>query len=435
MLVTRHRQLEAVVRHQGRPLARCLLRRGRYMLGQDRKNEISIDEASISSRHARLTIVNETELYIEDSGSANGTLVDGQPAHGLTRVGLESRVELGECTLEFQRSGLPAAVYHHLPDGFLRAHRYNFGEATVQGSTSTIYEAHDTSLDRDVALKMMLPQSQASPAHVLRFIREAQISSQLQHPGIPPVYELSLDEQGQLFYTTRFVEGDSLAAILDAIAAGEPATTQRFSLAALLTVFQKVCDAVAFAHSRGVVHCALQPEGIMVGAFGEVFVVGWSFAKVIPALDAQTDSFVRHVHAPDGNMAPPLSPSSAPEQASGGEDIDARTDIYALGALLYRIVTLQRPISAPDEQALRSRILTGQIVWPSVLKRCPHWPAGKLPEHLAATAMKALSTVRAERHATVPHLQREVAAWQEGLVSIGEGGKLWKGAASFLGLF
>src|SRR5262249_50730066 len=160
--------------------------------------------------HARLTVVSEAEILLEDSGSANGTYINGKPAAGATPVSYDSKIELGQCTLEFQRTGLPAAVFPHMPPGFLRAQRYQLGNVVVQGRTSIIYEAPDTALNRDIALKRMLPQSQAYTPHVLRFIREAQITSQLQHPNIPPVYELSVDEDGHLYYTTRFVEGQTL---------------------------------------------------------------------------------------------------------------------------------------------------------------------------------------------------------------------------------
>ena len=145
-----------------------------------------LDEESVSSVHARLTVAGEDEVYVEDLESANGTFVNGKPVVGMMRVTPHCEVLIGQNTLEFQRGGLPAAAFDQLPEGFLRTHRYDLGEAVVQGRTSTIYEAFDTSLNRDVALKVMLPASQASASHVLRFVREAQITSQLQHPGIPP---------------------------------------------------------------------------------------------------------------------------------------------------------------------------------------------------------------------------------------------------------
>jgi len=425
--------LEAVICRDGRPLARCVLRRGRYVIGQDRRNEIVVDDPSVSATHAQLTVEGDGEFFIEDLTSANGTRINGHPTHGATQVTLECHLELGSATLEFQRGGLPASVFQFLPAGFLGAQRYAVGEIVVQGSTSTIYEARDHALNRDVAMKVMLSESQAKPGYVLRFIREAQIAAQLQHPGILPVYDLGLDEQQRLYSTTRFVEGDSLAGILDALASETDAESPH-SLAALIGVFQKVCDAIACAHSQGVVHSTLRPEIITVGRFGEVFVGSWGLSR----LSTRDDGDARRVQAPDASAEPTLSRYCAPEQAEGAlDDIDARTDIHALGGILYRILTLRDPISGETESELLEQALSPRDPPAAALAGqppCPHWPGEKLPESLASIAMKALSLARDDRHATVRKLQEEVAVWQDGAASGStESGGLWKGFTGLLG--
>ncbi|MEO8351598.1 MAG: serine/threonine-protein kinase, partial [Chthoniobacteraceae bacterium] len=216
------RQLEAIIRDsEGRQISRCLIRRGHYGLGQEKRNEIVIDEASVSAAHARLTVVGDEEFFIQDEGSANGTFVDGNPALGLTSVSLESRIQIGWCTLEFQRGGLPAAAFRYVSDGFLRSNRYDLGNVLTEGRSSTIYEAYDTTLNRDVALKIMRPDCQMLVPNVLQFIRDAQITSQLQHTGILSPYDFGLNDQRQLYYTTRLVEGEALASVLNGIANGE----------------------------------------------------------------------------------------------------------------------------------------------------------------------------------------------------------------------
>src|SRR5882672_2639206 len=110
--------LEAVVRQDDRLIARCLLRRGKYIIGQERKNEIVVDAESISGRHARLTVVSEEHLFLEDLGSANGTFVDGCAIEASTPITLESEIMVGDATLTFQRGGLPASVFRHLPENF-----------------------------------------------------------------------------------------------------------------------------------------------------------------------------------------------------------------------------------------------------------------------------------------------------------------------------
>ncbi len=394
-----------------------LLRRGRYMIGQDRKNEMVLDQDSVSGRHARLTVVSESEIYVEDCESANGTMVDGKNAMPPQRVTYDSKIEIGQCTLHFQRANLPASVFADLPEGFLRPLRYELGDIVVQGRTSTIHEARDHSLNRKLALKSMLPQSQCSSQHVLAFIREAQITSQLQHPNIPPVYELSTDDEGHLFYATRFMEGETLSSILETLEAGDPGAIQRYSLAALISIFQKICDGVAFAHSHGVVHCALRPESVTVGDYGEVFVMNWMYGLLLPEEgheDADDDS---QVQAPPAVLTPPLSPFSAPAQAAGKpENIDRSVDVYALGGILYKILTLRDPITARDESQLAGRILAGQIASPSALMRTPrpHWPGGHVPEYLAGVAMDILSRREDKKPMTVSQLQRRVTAWLQG---------------------
>jgi serine/threonine protein kinase len=418
MLNNSRRSLEAVVRSpDGSQIARCLLRRGRYIIGSSPKNEIVVEDDSVSGRHSRLTVVNDLEYYIEDLESANGTMVDGSPAAGLMQINPGARIQLGLCSLELQRAGLPAAVFSFLPDGFLRETRYNFGEAVVEGQTSTIYNAFDTTLGRDVAIKVLRPESQMNMEHVLRFIREAQITSQLQHPGILTVYELGINEQTQLYYTTRFVEGEPFSAILDAMSSRDPAAIAAHSLASLLTSWQKACDAVAYANAHGVVHAGLRPDSITCGAFGEVIVISWSFARVT-GTNPIGAALTRPVHAAPIDAIPPLSPFCAPEIAAAAwDEVSARTDVYSLGAILYRMITLHRPIAAEDEATLFEAILNGAIRPPAEFasEPHPHCPGGRYPGPLVAIAMKALSRKPEDRYQSVPELQASVAAWQEGL--------------------
>ena len=415
--------LEAVVRHEGKIIARCLLRRGRYVIGQDRKNEIMVEADSVSGRHARLTVVDEEQFLLEDLESANGTRVNGVAIHALTPVTLDCEIALGTATLEFRRGGLPASIFRHLPPGFLRTARYTIGQPIVQGHTCTIFQARDTVLQRDVAMKVLLPASQASAARVLAFIRDAQIAAQLSHTAILPVFALGLDEENRLFSTTRFVEGQTLAGKLAALCSAESAAPPP-SLFSLIQIFQKMCDAVAFAHSRGVVHGGLRPEAIIVGRFGEVFVDHWGAAKILAPLNAQAPQ----IHAPASTVQPPLSRYTAPEQAGdASEAIDPKTDVHALGGILYLLLTLRDANcgeSSPEllEQARRPRVppaerLAGQ-------KPPAHWPGGRMPESLVAAAMKALSLSRDDRYATVSELQNDITAWQEGAPHTAQKGEI-----------
>jgi hypothetical protein len=418
MLNASRRNLEAIVRDpEGSQIARCLVRRGRYIIGRDRKNEIVVEQESVSNRHARLTVVNDHEFYIEDLESANGTSINGHPAGGPTRIEAGARIQLGLCTLDLQRAGLPAAVFSFLPEGFLRETRYNLGEAVVEGRTSTIYNAFDTTLGRDVAIKVMRPESQMNLEHVLRFVREAQITSQLQHPGILTVYELGLNEQTQLYYTTRFVEGESFGSILDAMSTRHPAAIAAHSLGSLLTAWQKTCDAVAYGNAHGVIHAGLRPESITLGSFGEVVVISWCYSRTTK-YSPNGNELSRSVQAAPIDAIPPLSPYCAPEIASAAwEEVSARTDVYSLGAILYRMITLHRPIAQQEDPAMFEAIINGSIRPPAQFgsEPHPHCPGGRYPGQLVAIAMKALSRKPQDRYQSVPDLQAAVNAWQEGL--------------------
>jgi serine/threonine protein kinase len=420
------RPLEAAFYAGDRVLACCVIRRGRYVIGHEPKNEIIVDEPSVSGRHARLSVHSDDEIYIEDLGSANGTRVDGQLVTEPTRVSFHSEVRLGAVPLRFERSRLPAAVFEELPPTFLHPQRYEIEEVVVQGTKSVIHQARDLSLQREVAIKLMMPEVQRDTAAVLRFIREAQVTGQLPHPGILPIYEFGQNEQGLLYFTTRFIEGESLSTILERLAEGDERALARYSLFTLIQLWQKICDAVAFAHSRGVVHNALRPDFIEVGRFGEVFVTQWSHAILL----TETFGDVRHVNAPENSLPLPLTHYSAPEQAAGlVHEMDTRADIFALGGLLYRIVTLRDPLSGETEDGLLEAALNASVPAPAAKAKsdpCPHWPKGRLPEFPAAVAMKALSYQREDRHQTVEELQREVATWQEGASVGGQTVALWK---------
>ncbi len=416
MLHPTHRHLEAIVRDsEGRQVARCLIRRGHYGLGQEKTNEIVIDEASVSAAHARLTVVNDEEFFIEDEGSANGTFVDGHPASSLTPVKLESRLQIGRCTLEFQRGGLPAAVYRYLPDGFLRSRRYDLGNVLTEGRSSTIYEAHDTTLNREIAIKIMRPECQVLAANVLQFIRDAQITSQLQHTGILSPYEFGLNDQRQLYYTTRLVEGESLGSVLSEIAAGDADHERKHSLTSLMAAFQKVCDIVAYAHSRGVVHGALTSDCITLGVYGEVMVVDWCGAQILENGESAYGVGPRPVLAPPSIVMPAPGAFTPPELIDADVDqISRAADVYALGAILYHILTLRPPVRTGDEEDLKLQILHSLIPSPLNLIRASlmHWHVGTIPEVLSGIALKALQLDPESRYSSVIALQEAVTAWQ-----------------------
>lgn len=331
---------------------------------------------------------------------------------------------------------------------------YELGRILAKGGMGAILSARDNSIQRTVAVKVILTGAEATDEHVHRLITEARITGQLEHPNIVPLHELGVTADGVVYYTMRLVEGVTLSEVLEKIRLKDKAAIAKYPLRTLLTIFQKICDAVAFAHSRGVVHRDLKPDNIMLGEFGEVFVMDWGLAKRVrgEGRDLETTQLTPgKVAELSGDSFKTLSGQvkgtpryMAPEQAEGRvEDIDERTDIYALGAILYAILTLHPPVTGESVNEVLTRVASGVITPPTsynprnthisrfagppvpVQDIAPpellHCPDRRIPSALSAVAMKALARDRAGRYASVAALQQDIAAYQGGFATTAEG--------------
>ena len=198
--------------------------------------------------------------------------------------------------------------------------RYQLEEEIGRGGMGVVYAAWDAQLDRRVALKVM------NPGYIIN--QEAKLLAQLEHPGIAPVYDAGTLPDGRMYYAMRLIQGRGLDEFL----------RHETALPARLRLFEKICEAVAFAHNRGVIHCDLKPQNIMVGEFGEVFVVDWGVARAIDAAPLPAAGTPRYM---------------APEQASRSAPLDTRTDIFALGRILQELMTdpPPRPLAAIARKA------------------------------------------------------------------------------------
>ncbi|MHC5082251.1 MAG: serine/threonine-protein kinase, partial [Planctomycetota bacterium] len=249
--------------------------------------------------------------------------------------------------------------------------RYGILGEIARGGMGAIVKLVDNDIRRPVAMKVILggPANSvegAETARIERFVEEAQVTGQLEHPNIVPVHELGLDAEGKVYFTMKLVRGESLDAIIDAVADKDPEAIRKYSLSHLLQVFLKVCDAMAFAHSKGVVHRDLKPENVMVGRFGEVLVMDWGLAKVKGHEDRAEEEWVETIRS-EKEAGRTLSgevmgtPSyMPPEQAAGKvERVDERSDVFALGAVLYKILTHEAPYTGISVEEVARGALYG----------------------------------------------------------------------------
>src|SRR3984957_4014652 len=287
-----------------------------------------------------------------------------------------------------------------LPD--LAGTRYRLIERVGGGGMGTVYLAEDSVLGRRVALKILdLPELRADLS--ARLLREAQILGRLEHPGIVPVHDAGTLADGRAFYAMKFVEGERL----DMLARRIDAIPDR------LRIFQRICEAVAFAHARGILHRDLKPENIMVGPFGEVLVLDWGVAKIL-----REDRTPRKAHAEvpverSPAETKPLKTAHgtvlgtagymAPEQA-GGEigGLDERAEIYSLGAILRFLLSGKQP--AVGEERLT------QLNYESA----PLSSTGSAPKAVAAISQKAMAEDRAHRYASVSDLASDISGYLDG---------------------
>jgi tetratricopeptide (TPR) repeat protein len=280
----------------------------------------------------------------------------------------------------------------------------------ARGGMGVIVKLMDNDIRRPVAMKVILGHSDGEP--LARFVEEAQVTGQLEHPNIVPVHELGLEADGRVFFTMKLVKGESLESIIDKIAEKNPEYLREYTRSHLIQIFQKICDAIAFAHSRGVIHRDLKPENVMVGKFGEVLVMDWGLAKVKGLEDAGREALVATIRSEDevgrtmdGEVmgTPSYMP---PEQATGQIDkVDARSDIFALGGILYRILTHEAPYTGESITKVMAKAEAWKLIAPR--KRTP-W--NRIPAELESICLKAMAKEKAKRYASVEGMIADLRA-------------------------
>jgi eukaryotic-like serine/threonine-protein kinase len=291
-----------------------------------------------------------------------------------------------------------------LPD--LAGTRYRIIQRIGSGGMGAVYLAEDAVLERRVALKI-LDVPDAAGELAVRLLREAHVLAQLEHPGIVPVHDAGTLSDGRVFYAMKFVEGQRLDRLIVSMGA----------LSDRMRVFQRICDAVAFAHARGILHRDLKPDNIMIGPFGEVLVMDWGIAKILnqtaeiaAGLEEKANSTCAPGTVKTGHGTILGTPGyMSPEQARGEvENLDERGDIYSLGAILQFLLTSPPPtaeqLTTAEKDGLPRKASIALAAAPS-----------SAPRPLTAIAHKAMAPEPAARYATASKLDQDVAHFLDGL--------------------
>ena len=297
------------------------------------------------------------------------------------------------------------------------ANRYLVQRELARGGMGVINVVLDQDLRRTSAMKVMPPKIAMDETRLRQFVEEARVTAQLEHPNIVPIHDIGIHPETRTpFYAMKLVEGQPFNKVLDLLEHGGPEARESYGREALLDVFRSVCQAVAYAHSKGVIHRDIKPDNIMVGKFGEVQLMDWGLVKYIGSEDdGEETGSVRTVDpfsaelTQDGIIKG--SPAyMAPEQACGDvEAIDERTDIFLLGAMLYHICALKPPYLG---ESLMDMVVKAELC-DHPLPREAH-PDGKVPAALEQIILKAMSPLKENRYQGVEELIREIDAFTQG---------------------
>ena len=282
------------------------------------------------------------------------------------------------------------------------AERYALQDEIAVGGMGRVLLADDTRLQRKVAVKM-LKNGRGGARQQALFVQECRLLGELEHPNIVPVHDLGTDGSGRAFYAMRYVEGETLAAIIARLRTGDAATVAAYGLDRRVRIVLDVAAALKLAHARGVLHRDVKPDNVLVGRFGEVFLVDWGIA---------TRFGVDGARAGEGERSG-TPRYMAPEQVRR-ERLDPRVDVYALCGLAYELLTTRHALDATQDvtAAAMFDIVTTRAPIPAEGLRGPGQDA--VPRGLSLVVMKGLAKDRAERFASIDEFEAALQRWLDG---------------------
>ncbi|MEO6741214.1 MAG: cyclic nucleotide-binding domain-containing protein [Chthoniobacteraceae bacterium] len=276
---------------------------------------------------------------------------------------------------------------------------YQIRDILGRGGMSTVYRACDETLGREVAFKVLRTGLMTEELALEKFVNEARITAQLDHPNIPAVYALEPDREGLSVFTMKLLEGQTLESLAD-----ENERDGRDGIPAAIEILLRICDAVAFAHSKGVLHLDLKPSNVIVAAFGQIYLVDWGIAHRKAELP----------NGPGGMRSVEGTPSyMAPEQARGEQwKLDERTDIFALGGLFYHILCGRAPHTAPTTEQMLTLAANAGVTPPDMVAA----EKGRtLPRRLVSICMKAMAADPENRYQRVQEFQQDLEQFARGV--------------------
>jgi serine/threonine protein kinase/WD40 repeat protein len=449
-----------------------------FVIGTETATDVfTVSGEGVIARHAWLWM-SDAGLQVEDLGG--GTQVNGHQITERVQVEYPASVQVGELTLVMERKVVQPAAVVPTPSSLeitiprravtgsnasmevtipqrtrTRSNvqkpaptpsasaqtgsmdkastlcEYTLVHEIARGGMGQIYFGEDAQLERQVAVKVSsISQEGEEP----RFSKEAKVLAQLAHPNIVPIHNMGVDARGRPFYSMKLVKGRTLQAVLNLIRDGDVAAAKEYPRARLLTIFRKVCDAMMFAHSKGILHRDLKPENIMVGEYGEVLVMDWGLAKKL-GQEEEHASALRGVGDP-GDYGMTLEGEvvgtpqyMSPEQAEGMvAGLDQRSDIYSLGGILYAILTLRPPVEGTTLDEVLTKVKNGSIS-SMITKRggkaavtmgAPSAMGVEVPEALRAVTLKAMATNRDRRYPSVEAIAGDIERYQNGFATQAE---------------
>lgn len=299
--------------------------------------------------------------------------------------------------------------------------KYKFVRSVGFGGMKAVMQVKDKDTTRHIAMAIIPDAEDRPQSDINRFIQEARITARLEHPNIVPVHDIGVDTSGSPYFTMKLLRGQNLSDIIRKMREDDYRTLKEYDLTRLLRIFVKICNGIEFAHSKQVIHLDLKPDNIHVGDFGEVLILDWGLARFIGEPDQylteteddfdslpQNKSLQRYTI--DG-ITKGTPGYMAPEQAAGQNKLkDERSDIYALGAILYAILSFESPMAGKPVKDILMETIYGNIEFPkhSETMRRP------IPAALEAVMLKAMSREPADRYQSVNELREDIFAFLAG---------------------